>query len=315
MNLQKREKEMVRIPGNDMQYTAPGRIKDAGGYQLMELLVALGLIVALLGATYGLFLHQADAFRQQDRKVTRQQVLRASLEMISRDLRLAAYPDGEGAQRLITDGGIPEAYLPKYPLGVTLKEPVTIVSGGVHPDVLSILTVLPNDNNPAVLTQEVLAGGNSVLLSLSASEVGDQYRVGDVLYLGKPPQFAQVKAISGRCLTVDADPKVPGWQGFQQAQASGTEVGEVSLVSYAVFTDQNDAAGQFHEAGRPVLKRKVNAGGFEPAAEDISHLKVNPGANGTYDLEIGALLEPGKETPAEREGLRLQLTSQVRRRN
>jgi hypothetical protein len=315
MNLQERGKEMVRIPEDDVSCPVHCRIKDSGGFQLMELLVALGLIVALLGVTYGLFLHQADAFRQQDRRVNRQQVLRASLEMISRDLRLAAYPDGEGAQRLITDGWIPEAYLPQHPLGVHLKEPVTVISGGVHPDVLSLLTVLPNDNNPAVLTQEVLVGGNSLTLSLSASEVSDQYRVGDVLYLGKPPQFAQVKAISGRCLTVDADPKVPGWQGFQQAQASGTEVGEVSLVSYAVFTDQNDAAGQFHEAGRPVLKRKVNAGGFEPAAEDISQLRIKPGADGAYDLEIGALLEPGRETPAEREALRLQLTSQVRRRN
>ena len=133
--------------------------------------------------------------------------------------------------------------------------------------------------------------------------------------VGKPPQFALVKAISGRCLTVDADPKLPGWQGFKQAQPAGTEVGEVSLVSYAVFTDQNDAAGQFHEAGRPVLKRKINAGGFEPVAEDIAHLKIKPGANGSYDLEIGALLEPGRETAAEREGQRLQLTSQVRRRN
>jgi hypothetical protein len=139
--------------------------------------------------------------------------------------------------------------------------------------------------------------------------------VGDVLYLGKPPQYAQVRAISGRSLTVDADPKVPGWQGLLQAQTSGTEVGEVSLVSYAVFTDRNDPAGDFHEAGRPVLKRKINGGGFEPVAEDIAHLKIKSGPNGSYDLEIGALLEPGKETAAEREGQRLLLTSQVRRRN
>lgn len=306
---------MVRIPGDGFQGTVRYRIKDAGGFQLMELLVALGLIVSILGVTYELFIRQADAFRQQDRKVNRQQVLRASLEMISRDLRLAAYPDGEGAKRLIADLGIPPAYLPRYPLGVTLKEPVTIVSGGIHPDVISILTVLPNENNPTVLASEVLAGGNSLTLSLSASEVSDQYRVGDVLYLGKPPQYAQVRAISGRSLTVDADPKVPGWQGLLQAQTSGTEVGEVSLVSYAVFTDRNDPAGDFHEAGRPVLKRKINGGGFEPVAEDIAHLKIKSGPNGSYDLEIGALLEPGKETAAEREGQRLLLTSQVRRRN
>ena len=306
---------MVRIPGNDVQRTARYRIKDAGGFQLMELLVVLGLIVSILGVTYELFIRQADAFRQQDRKVNRQQVLRASLEMISRDLRLAAYPDGEGAKRLIADLGTPEAYLPKYPLGVTLKEPVTIVSGGVHPDVISILTVLPNENNPTVLASEVPAGGNSLTLFLSASEVSDQYRVGDILYMGKPPQYAQVKAISGRSLTVDADAKVPGWQGLPQAQTSGTEVGEVSLVSYAVFTDQNDPAGDFHEAGRPVLKRKINGGGFEPVAEDIVHLKIKPGPNGSYDLEIGALLEPGRETAAEREGQRLLLTSKVRRRN
>jgi type II secretory pathway pseudopilin PulG len=306
---------MVRIPGDEVQGMVRYRIKNAVGFQLVELLVAMGLIVSILGLTYGLFIHQADAFRQQDRKVNRQQVLRASLEMISRDLRLAAYPDGEGAQRLITDLGVPDGYLPKYPLEVNLKEPVTIVSGGVHPDVLSILTVLPSENNPAVLTQEVLAGGNMLTLSLSASEVSDQYRVGDVVYVGKPPQFALVRAISGRSLTVDVDPAVPGWQGLKQAQPSGTEVGEVSLVSYAVFTDQNDSAGDFHEAGRPVLKRKINAGGFEPVAEDISHLKIKSGPNGSYDLEIGALLEPGRETAAEREGQRLLLTSQVRRRN
>ena len=315
MKFQRGGKEIVRIPRDAVQGTNRNRIKDAGGFQLMELLVALGLIVSILGITYELFTRQADAFRRQDRKVNRQQVLRASLEMISRDLRLAAYPDAEGAQRLINELGIPEAYLPKFPLEVTLKEPVTIVSGGVHPDVLSVLTVLPNENNPAVLTQEVLAGGNMLTLSLSASEVSDQYRVGDVLYVGKPPQFALVRAISGRSLTVDADPKVPGWQGLKQAQTSGTEVGEVSLVSYAVFTDQNDSAGKFHEAGRPVLKRKINAGGFEPVAEDVDHLKIKPGPNGSCDLEIGALLEPGRETAAEREGQRLLLTSQVRRRN
>lgn len=315
MKLHSRGKEIHRLPGDAPPGAVRKRTHGAGGFQLMELLVALGLIVLILGVTYELFIHQADAFRQQGRKVNRQQVLRASLEMISRDLRLAAYPDHEAAQRLITDLGVPESFIPKYPLAVTLKDPVTIVSGGAHPDVLSILTVLPNENNPALLAKELLVGGNTLRLSLSASDLDDQYRVGDVLYIGKPPEFARIRGINGRDLTVDTDPKLAGWQGVKRAQPSGTEVGEVSLVSYAVFTDQNDSAGQYHETGRPVLKRKINAGGFDPLAEDISHLKIKPGPNGSYELEIGALLEPGKETAAEREGRRLLLTSQVRRRN
>jgi type II secretory pathway pseudopilin PulG len=315
MSLQGRGKAMHRLPGDVSPRMVKRRIYGSGGFQLMELLVALGLIVLILGVTYELFLQQADAFKQQGRKVNRQQVLRASLEMIGRDLRLAAYPDNEAVQRLISNLGIPDSFIPKNPLAVAPKDPVTIVAGGADPDVLSILTVLPNETNPAVLTKEIAIGENTLTLSLSASDLNDQYRVGDILYIGKPPEFAQVRAINGRILTVDTDPTLAGFQGLKRAQPSGTEVGEVSLVSYAVFTDRNDFEGRYHEVGRPVLKRKINAGGFEPLAEDIDHLKIKPGPNGSYELEIGALLEPGKETAAEREGRRLVLTSQVRRRN
>jgi type II secretory pathway pseudopilin PulG len=315
MNRQRGEKEPGRPPGGAVPGRIRQRITRSGGFQLVEVLVALGLLVSTLGVIYELFIRQAEAFREQGRKVNRQQVLRSSLEMISRDLRLAAYPDGEAVRRLITDLGIPEAFLPRFPLAVTLRDPVTVVSGGAAPDVLSMLTVLPNENNPSKLTRPVLAGENSLSLSLSPSEMNEQYRPGDMLFIGNPPEFALVRAINDRSLTVDADPVLPGWQGLKQARPAGTEVGEVSLVSYAVFTDGNDSAGRFHEMGRPVLKRKINAGGFDPVAEDIDHLKIQPGPNGSYDLEIGALLEPGKETDAEREGGRLRLTLKVRRRN
>lgn len=315
MKGQRREKEMGRPPGGAPAGRVRHRIARSGGFQLLEVLVALGLIVSTLAVIYELFIRQAEAFRAQGRKVNRQQVLRTSLEMISRDLRLAAYPGWEAARRLIADPGIPEGYLPRSPLAVTLREPVTVVSGGAHPDVLSILTVLPNENNPAALTRPALPGENTLTLSLSPSELNDQYRLGDILFIGNPPEFALVRAISDRSLTVDTDPLLPGGQGLKQARPAGTEVGEVSLVSYAVFSDRNDPEGRFHEAGRPVLKRKINAGGFDPVAEDIDHLKIQPGPNGSYDLEIGALLEPGKETEAERERGRLRMTSKVRRRN
>ena len=121
--------------------------------------------------------------------------------------------------------------------------------------------------------------------------------------------------VLGRRLEIDTDPGRPGLQGLERNYPAGTEVGELSLVSYAVFNERIDSEGRFPESGRPVLKRKINAGGFEPLAEDIDQLKIRSVRKGTFELLIGARLEPGKETEAERARQALLFTTQVSPRN
>ena len=63
--------------------------------------------------------------------------------------------------------------------------------------------------------------------------------------------------------------------------------------------------------GVPVLKRKINACGFEPLVEDITDLKVNPIKSELYRLQLSirnGLPQTGKENS-------LTMSTQVMKRN
>ncbi|MBI5585918.1 MAG: hypothetical protein HY892_19070, partial [Deltaproteobacteria bacterium] len=152
-------------------------------------------------------------------------------------------------------------------------------------------------------------------LALLPGEVNDQYRPGDLLVIGQPPEYAQVTGILGRELRIDADPVRPGIQGLARDHPAGTGAGELSLVSYAVFNDLNDPGGDAHETGKPVLKRKVNGGGFEPLAEEIEQLKIRLIQPGTYEVLLEARQQPGRETEAERVRQALRLITRSGKRN
>jgi prepilin-type N-terminal cleavage/methylation domain-containing protein len=289
--------------------------KDRSGFSLVEVLVAMGLLAGLLSVTYGLFLSQGEACRSQGRKVLRLQALRTALEAITRDIRLAGYPEAESLAPLLQNGWIPPAYVPARPFPGRPLAAVTVVDGGALPDGLMLLSLVPGETNPAALSQGARAGDTALSLTMSAGEVADQYRPGDLLVVGQPPEYARVTRINGRELWIDTDPAAPGLQGLARDHGPGTTVGELSLVSYAVFNDRNDPGGGGHEPGIPVLKRKVNAGGFEPLAEGIEQFKVRPGAPGTYEVRLEALKEPGREAEAERRAQALCLSTRSGKRN
>jgi type II secretory pathway pseudopilin PulG len=289
----------------------PGR----KGYSLLEVLVALGLLVGVLSVTGAVFLSQAEAWRLQGRKVLRLQALRTALEAVARDIRLAGYPEAAVLARLLNNGWLPPAYIPARPFQEQPREAVTVVAGGTLPDGLMILALLPGETNPTNLLQAARAGDTALTLTLAAGEVADQYRPGDLLVVGQPPELAQVTGSSGRELRIDTDPILPGLQGLLRDQAAGTTVGELSLVSYAVFNDQNDPGGAAHEPGIPVLKRKINAGGFEPLAEQISGFKIRTLRPGNYEVLLEALPSLGPEGEAERLARSLRLTSGSGKRN
>jgi hypothetical protein len=97
---------------------------------------------------------------------------------------------------------------------------------------------------------------------------------------------------------------------------SATVLGEISVVTYAVFNRRNDPKCNRHTAGYPELKRKVNAAGFQPVAENISDMQLSLEEDGRIKIVLSAVLDPlwpGQEGAGER-GKR-DATSRVRLRN
>lgn len=260
--------------------------KNRRGFTLVEVLVALTLLGVALGTVCQIFLSQADTYKTQARITQRQQRLRAALEIIARDFRSAGYPVLDPSFLAGLTAWIPGSFIPKVPQAVSLNGVATLTPGGNNPDSLSLLIVLSGDTNPTTLSQGVLAGDTFIQLGLNTSETIAQYNTSDLVYIGKPPEVVQIDKISGSTLLIDTDPFQPGNQGLKRAYGPGTEVGEISLVSYAVFNDQNDPGGKYHDRGVPVLKRKINAGGFQPLAEDITDLKVSPIKPELFRLQV-----------------------------
>jgi prepilin-type N-terminal cleavage/methylation domain-containing protein len=281
------------------------------GFTLTEILVTLTLLGLVLGIFCQIFLVQAEANKRQSRVVRGQQGLRMALEIIARDFKSAGYPLGDHSFPAGLSAWVPGSFVPRAPQEVSLTGVLTVTSGGNQPDILSLFTVLSSESNPTVLAQGTLAGDTSIRLAINGSQTNEQYNLSDMIYIGKPAEPALVKGISGSYLIIDTDPVQPGNQGLKQAYPPGTEVGEISLVSYAVFNDHNDAGGNFHDMGVPVLKRKTNAGGFEPLVEDITDLKVVPIKTGLYRLQVSIR----KGLPRTGEESILTMSTRVMKRN
>lgn len=61
------------------------------GFTLIELLIAMVVALVILGATYGIFVSQNKEISNQDKIVEMQQNVRAAMDMMSRDIRMAGY--------------------------------------------------------------------------------------------------------------------------------------------------------------------------------------------------------------------------------
>lgn len=286
--------------------------KTDRGFTLIEVLVALILLGVTLGTLCHVFLSQAEAFKTQARIIQRQQNLRAALEIMARDFRSAGYPTLDQSYLMNLTGWLPNSFIPKIPQPVVVSGVVSWTPGGDNPDTLSLLICLSGESNPTTLSQGALAGDTSIRLALNSTDTNGQYNLFDLVYIGKPPELAQVTGISGQVLTIDTDPGQPGNQGLKKAYPVGTEVGEISLVSYSAFTDSNDPGGNFHDIGRPVLKRKINAGGFEPLAENITDLKISPVKPELFGLRLSAAAGLSPVGPWEPI---LTLSTQIMKRN
>jgi prepilin-type N-terminal cleavage/methylation domain-containing protein len=281
------------------------------GFTLVEVIITLFLLGTVLGIGCRIFLTQAEAHKTQSKVILRQQGLRVAMEIIARELKSAGYPLKEQFIPETLPSWIPGSFIPRAPQQVAPSGIITVTPGSDNPDILSLLIVLDSESNPTTLGEGTLAGDTVIRLSLTGSQSDEQYNVSDMVFIGKPAEMALVKGISGNSLIIDTDPVQAGNQGLKKSYPPGTEVGEISLVSYAVFTDNNDPGGASHELGIPVLKRKTNACGFEPLVENIIDLKVVPLPKGLYQLQLTAATGPSRSGKPKH----LSMTSRVMIRN
>jgi prepilin-type N-terminal cleavage/methylation domain-containing protein len=285
------------------------------GFSLIEVLITLtllGLVTGVLGQT---FITQTSDYKAQFRLVQRQQRLRAALEIMARDCRGAGYPTLEESFWSDLTGWFPSSFVPKSPMTVQPLGTISLTSGGNLPDMLSLVTVISGETNPSRLSAPAISGEVTLKLELSSSQIHDQYNIGDVVYVGKPSETAVIRGISGQVLTIDTDPYQAGYQGLKKSYPSGTEIGEISMVSYAVFNDDNDAAARFHDPGIPVLKRKINGGGFEPLCEDITDLKITHPIPELINLRLSVATGILQNKILAGQGKILTMSSQIRNRN
>ncbi len=243
------------------------------GFSLIEILIVLAVFSILIGSILGLFSSQRDVYIREDLKLERDQNLRMALETISSALRTAGYCAADEAFIHDLSDWAPSEFIPSYPLSVDLDaNPKITVGDGDLPDMITFVSSIPTATNPTTLSAD--SDDTKLTVSLSKSNADKQYRTGDIVYVGYLPESARVTAIDGKILTIDTDPGMSGLQPLSTVYPGGSPMGELSVVSYAVFNDENDPECKRHEHDRPLLKRKINAGGFYPVAENIERMKV-----------------------------------------
>ena len=59
------------------------------GFTLIELLIAMAIMAVTVGAIYGVYISSNRSYKTQDRVVAVQQNLRASIDFMVREIRLA----------------------------------------------------------------------------------------------------------------------------------------------------------------------------------------------------------------------------------
>lgn len=276
------------------------RVTNRHGFTLVEILVALVISSLLAAAIYSFFIGQHHAYTVQDQVIEMEQNARAAMDMIRKELRMAGYHAmGDDLINNLSDF-VPSSFIPTSPVTVNLDANPKISEGsGTDPDVITFLSVLPTSNNPTVLKEKAEKGDTFIIVDLTKSKGEDQYNEGDVLHIGTCSDYAKIEKIEFVSLpsetyqytklTIDTNPADSTVNpGLSRSYEAGVAVGEIYVVSYAVFNDDNDPSNAKHDPGHPVLKRNANGGGFQPVAENITDMQLQHLGSGEIEISLSS---------------------------
>lgn len=277
---------MSRLVRSDLLSRPFRRLGHMGAMSLVEVLLAMAMLAVVSGAIIRFYRSQQRAYEGQYAIQERDRSLRLATNTLLRELAEAGYhAAGDDLVNHLSDW-VETAYFPAA-LGVRLDaNPKITLSPDNKPDLITFLWERPSTTNPTRLATQ--AAGTIIETHLSPSRLARQFRNGDLICFGGGIAYARVTDVSGGRLTIDTDPIQSGDQPLFRPVPAETPVGEISVVTYTVFNKDNDPNCRRHRAGHPELKRKVNAGAFQPVAEDICDLQLALETDGRIRIEMTA---------------------------
>lgn len=287
------------------------------GFSLVELVIAMGITSILMVGIVTLVISQSRAYRMHEQILEMHQRTRAAITQAVREIRMAGYHAMGDLLINNLDAWVAPSRIPSEPVPVNFDANPKITSGqGTEPDMITFLSDFETDCNPSAVSGAVNAGAVRLPLDRGVSYVAKEYLPGDLIHIGEASEYARVMEVDGNTLVIDTNPAIPGNQGLAGSYPPGTRVGEISVVTYAVFNDANDPDFKRHEKGRPILRRAINNRGFQPVALDIQDFSIAAMGNGSIDLTItGRTAGPDRNHP-ENNGYRTYpLSQRVKVRN
>jgi prepilin-type N-terminal cleavage/methylation domain-containing protein len=282
------------------------------GFTLTELLVAMAISGILLGAMVSTCITQRKAYAVQEQVTEMTLNVRAALDMLAREVRMAGY-------------GVPTSQLADWvdwvrdaqgdPL--VLTGPVLLTKGETEPDSLTIAGCF--DPPIASLQADVEAGSSNLQVRYHAPTNKVNTTTKKVVYIGRhehgvvtasPDDQARVNTIA-----IDTAPTEAGEQGLTGEYAADTTPIEVlKVITYSIAIDEKNYA-----TPTPILKRHEHTGGYaQPLAEHIEELRLSQDGETVIIAMTGRTARPDSTYthPIKGDGYRrLTLSARVHLRN
>jgi prepilin-type N-terminal cleavage/methylation domain-containing protein len=201
---------------------------------LVEVLVVSVISSILMAAVYSLFISQQKSYGTQDQVVEMQQTLRASIDRMTREIRMAGY----GGNILETFGNVN-----------SFTQIINPANGSPHDSI----TMLVSDE-AAKLSQNAVAGSNR--LDLDVSSASDIFDAGSKKYLCLDGQNNYlVQGVSGNTITLTS--------ALQEDHVINESVGLVKAITYSIVPNTMD-----------LVRDENAGAGSQILAEDVEDIQI-----------------------------------------
>jgi hypothetical protein len=212
---------------------ASGHNTSVGGYSLVELLVAMGITLSMLGSLLTLVRGWQFAFGAENERVDQQQRLRVAVESLSRDLTWA----GAGAHLGKPWGplGLSVASVFPFRQGAVAAD----APGTVRTDTLTVLYVLPQTDAQTTIQQPVVALSGTARINLDVGcPRGDSacaFAAGmDVVVYDDTGSYDTFRVTAVRPGVLELQHDMPDTLQFY---AAGARIAEAASHTYALKSD------------------------------------------------------------------------------